>query len=256
MVKYKNIIKAIENDIIQKHSQYLINIEKALREITDSDEEYKILKEDIWKFYKETKNADHEELILKCTDGSFRENRDGDEHSVPLTDEMKQFAHDNDILYSLHNHPSCSCFQSNGDMIVFSNYSMKYGISIGKDGIMIMKNEMPYSDISSMEYFRWFNEFNSEYNNYFKVLENSVKNEFDKELNELKEKYNINFYSTTEELEAYKEERKVLWKRYTDEHIGEIIKGYDDSIKDKMYDKVNRNKLNVRAFYIPRKIKK
>ena len=66
MVKYKTILSVIEQNLntptITKHSSFQYNLEGLLRQITDNKEEYKTLKEDIWKFYKETKKSDHEEV--------------------------------------------------------------------------------------------------------------------------------------------------------------------------------------------------
>lgn len=259
MVKYKTILSVIEQNLntptITKHSSFQYNLEGLLRQITDNKEEYKTLKEDIWKFYKETKKSDHEEIILKGTDGSFFENRKGEKRSVEIPMEVEDFV-DNDgkILYSIHNHPyveeTSSCLQSLSDFKVMSYKGVKYSITIGKDGIMITKNPKHRTD----------NEYRILISQYYGKSNNEIVDGFNKqyanEINNLKIKYDIDNKNYSE-LEEYREKHKELFQKYCYNNINQFINRLDTQFNTVEQDPIYDDKIydisdDVDCFYVPK----
>ena len=240
MVKYKTILSVIEQNINQplttKHSSFLYNLEGILRQITDNKEEYKTLKEDIWKFYKETKKSKNEEIILKGTDGSFFENRKGEKRSVEIPMEVEDFINDGGkILYSVHNHPyveeTSSCLQSLSDFKVMSYKGVKYSITIGKDGIMITKNPKHRTD----------NEYRILISQYYGKVNNEIVEGFNKqyanEINNLKIKYDIDNKNYSE-LEEYREKHKELFQKYCYNNISEFVNKLDTRFNTVEHDPI------------------
>lgn len=146
---YKRFIleSLIRKGIISvKHGAMWYNLCDTLKEITDTKEEYRTLRDDIYNFRKETKNNDIEKLIFKGTEGTFLENT-GNGYSVPRTKDMLDFIRNSydenneQILYDCHNHPFPStCFMSSGDLRELSENGSKYSFCSGGDGVFIIKN--------------------------------------------------------------------------------------------------------------------
>ena len=182
MVSKEIIIKTLDNIIQEKHGAYFTRIRHTLKQVTDTKEEYETLRDDIFKFYLETRHRKTERLIMKTTDGKFFDTSDNDADSVYYTDEMKDAT---DILYTGHNHPlpnGDSCVQSSNDLYSQVLQLSKYAWTIGKDGLMITK--LDYGGNSPSE-----SEVIMEHNKLIKKHYDTFLKEYDKQLQPLKEKY-------------------------------------------------------------------
>lgn len=259
MVKYKTILSVIEQNIntptITKHSNFQYNIEGLLRQITDNKEEYKTLKEDIWRFYKETKKSDHEEIILKGIDGSFFENRKGEHRSVEIPSEVEDYVDKGGkLLYSIHNHPYVeeisSCLQSLSDFRVMSYNGVKYSISIGKDGIMITKNPNHRKD----------NEYRLHISNDYELFNKGIVGKFNDEyaieIENLKIEYDVDNKDYSE-LDEYREKHKELFQDYCSNNISEFVNRLDSQFntvkQDPLYDDVIFDiSEDIDIFYVPK----
>lgn len=258
MVKYKTILSIIEqstnNPTTIKHSSFLYNIEGMLRQITDTKEEYKILKEDIWRFYKETKKSDHEEIIFKSMDGTFFENRNGEKRSVSIPKEVEDFADGGGkLLYGIHNHPyveeTSSCFQSEGDFRVMTYNGLKYSVSMGKDGIMITKNPNHRTD----------NEYrilvSDGYKKTHKEIIEKFNKQYAKEINDLKIKHDVDNKKYSE-LEDYREEHQELFQNYCFNNINDFVSNLNEKFNTKEEDPITHVVWDISedcdCFYIPK----
>ncbi len=140
-MKYEYILKAIEQEL-QKCNVSLKHIREqispTIKNITDSEEEYETLMNTISYWYRDHWNSEKEHLQYLTYDGESYETS-GEENIVDVTDEMKE--HKGEYLLSIHNHPNGTCLQSQGDINTQATLTLeKYGITIGKDGVMINKN--------------------------------------------------------------------------------------------------------------------
>lgn len=140
-MKYEYILKAIEQEL-QKCTVTLKSIRKQIspiiKNITDSEEEYETLMNTISYWYRDHWNSEKEYLQYLTYDGKSYETS-GKENIVDVTDEMQE--HKGEYLLSIHNHPNGSCLQSQGDIDTQATLTLeKYGITIGKDGVIINKN--------------------------------------------------------------------------------------------------------------------
>lgn len=146
MVRYDSILKAIEKEIV-KCSVTLKSIREQIsplvKRISDSQEEYDILMEEIPRFYRDNYNKDTEEMIMKYKNGETF-HASGDESSVRLSSEDSDRTFDlreSGIypLLSIHNHPSGINFLSIGDVGSQAIKKEKYTIVVSKKGIAINK---------------------------------------------------------------------------------------------------------------------
>ena len=242
----KEIIEKSFDDIIGKHSDFLYNIEGTLREITDTKEEYKTLKEDIWRFWKETKNLDHEQLIMKGENGTFFENRNGDKDSVGKTEEMKEFVtqatvYDGErVLYTMHNHPSGCCMPSLPDTSNFVIVNEKYKVVLSKNGLCIFKNN------NGSETFLDYEDVISSYNMMDKKISTDFTKEYYDEYTELEKKYPKWYDDETQDYVNYHNEFDKFYSESINKHLNEYITLFNKKLHTK-----NRN-VKVNAYYVPR----
>ena len=256
MVK-KFFIEKTFDDVIGKHSDFLYNIEGTLREITDSKEEYKTLKEDIWRFWKETKNSDHEQMIVKGTDGSFFENRDGKSHSVAIPETAKKFVSDGgQLMYLIHNHPfpkgeDSSCFQSSQDINLMAFYKVKYMASIGEDGIMVVKNPTSKYLVGGQNLFSF--EVSQRYDKVFKEIVNGFHKDYEDKINSLKQEYDVD-NKLYDELEEYRMESNELLNDYISEHIGGFVDNLSNEFQSVKKDSIGTvfDAMDSDCYYVPR----
>ena len=144
----KNIISKTLNEIIRvKHGFFYQNLGKV-KDIVDSDEEYKELKTAIWDWQTRFHDAKEEHLKVKNMLGEEAE-MSGDEESCWKTDEMRSIMDNSRLLYTLHNHPNVGCLVSSSDIVCMGDGCEKYSMVLGEDGTMIIKN--PYEKFSKEE---------------------------------------------------------------------------------------------------------
>lgn len=242
----ENIIRKTLNDIIIKHSEFLYNIEATLRDITDTKEEYKILHDDIWKFWKETKSSDHENLIMKGTDGTFFENKNGDKDSVGKTHEMKEFIKESwsdgeKILYTMHNHPSGACLASLGDMMNMGIVLEKYKVILSKNGLFIAKRREDNVVVGDII---------DSYNMMDKKLMRDFDKKYNKDCHELEEKYPRWFDDETTDFVNFHRDYDALFRKSINEHTDEYV----DLLNKKLHSK-SRN-VGIDCYHVPRNFQK
>ena len=143
MVKYKTILKAIEQETHKTH--YTLKaireqIEPTIKKITDNQEEYDILMKEIPQFYRQYWNEKKENLSIIDNNKQKLDPILGEDHCVTFTDDIVEQAEKEGLLLTIHNHPSATSIQSSGDYYCIASLGIKYGVSISKDGIVISKN--------------------------------------------------------------------------------------------------------------------
>ena len=179
----KLIIEKTFNKLQLKHGAYFTRIRGTLKKITDNEEEYKTLRDDIFQFYLESRHRNKERLILKTKKGNFFDNPYGTNSMVEYTEEMQTSATNEGVLYTGHNHPlpnGDTCFQSMADFYEITMYNEKYAWTIGKDGLMIVTNKKGYTDETRIR---------QVYGIHAKQLSNEFEKECNNELDSLKKKY-------------------------------------------------------------------
>ena len=242
----KKYIRKTFNEIINKHSDFLYNIEDTLHQITDSKEEYKTLHDDIWRFWMETKKSDHEQLIIKGTDGTFLENREGGDTRVSLTDKMENYMKDHNVFYSIHNHPNgFSCFQSANDFKCISIEGAKYSISCGDDGLMIVKNSGNQRNVI------FGAELNSAYEHTHEDIEDDFTKEYSKEIEDLKKKYDYdNPQIDIDAMNEYYDEFNGFYKEwFTTDKVDE----YCDNLNEEFQRPIYGHLKEVSVYHVQRK---
>ena len=148
MVSYNLILQTI-GDYVEKCSVTLKgikkNIEPLVKSLTDTQEEYELLMEELPRFYRDRYNLDHETQWLWDYHDKVYMEENGDAHSVRVPYSAVREGIDGDgILLSIHNHPNSCSFQSPADYRQQAQINTKYNISIANDGIIITKNENGY----------------------------------------------------------------------------------------------------------------
>lgn len=249
----KEIIKKTFNKIILKHGMFFQHIRECLREVTDNKMEYELLRDDIWEFMEATKNSANEQMIVKGNDGSSFKNKKGTVNSVHIPDGVKEFFESGgEILYTIHNHPykdnASSCFQSEQDFSLMHSYDVKYSVTIGKDGFMITKNNHSGANFVS-----------NIYDSIYTKLLDEFHKEYDGQIKELKQKYDVNNKNYSE-LEDYKGEINVLLNEHLTKNVGKYVKELDDMFisQKKEFDKIDDKfwKGDCRCWYVPRSYSK
>lgn len=187
MVRYETLFKAIEDYVI-KCEISLKKIREAIsptiKEITDSEEEYNILMENIPRYFQKHYKLKHETILLQDYDGKQYADENGERNTVQTPQEVKDI--DEGLLFSFHNHPNDCCFQSLNDFLHIYDYGIKYGMSVAKDGIFISKNVEPKNYFSTMTKLR----INNAYTNYMNGVIKAVKKHRKEEYAQLKKDFN------------------------------------------------------------------
>lgn len=236
MVTKKQINKVLDN-ILTKHGKFYQNLCHTLKEITDNEEEYKTLRDDIWNFRDETKDLTHEQLIIKSTTGDSRENRNGDSGGVKYTEEMQDFMDYENLLYSMHNHPSFNngtCFISYADITSRTTYEEKYQITISDDGLMISKENDFLSLTDTVD----------AYKSVHKEMNNNFDEKYKEECKQLKEKHSDWMVESSADGQDYKNEMTKMYGGYVSENINHYV--------DRLNDELHKRNVPLDVYYIPK----
>ena len=223
-----------------KHGVFGANIRETLKQITDSTEECKLLRHDIHKFYDETKNAKRERLIIKTNQNNFYDNPYGSRDSVYWEDDMIEASSREGLFYTGHNHPDYhTCFQSSADFYNTVIYGAKYSWTIGKDGLMIVKNT-GFSDEEKM---------NQACFQHSKQLNKQFNETCEKEINALKKRYpNFEDYND-DDYGAFFDELNKMYNNHISRNMSSVVNGLRKSFKK---NKVN----NITIAYASKSKKK
>ena len=227
----KEILLKTFNEVISKHSDFLYNIESTLKSITDSKEEYQTLHDDIWRFWKQTKSIDHEQLIMKGTDGTFFENINGEKHSVGFTDDMINFANETlhnpmgeKLLYTMHNHPSGCCYPSMEDLIQRSQSEEKYQIILSKDGLFISKKTGSSLDTNKLV---------KVYGMVDNMSRTKFSNQYSRQVHELEEEYPSWFDTNSEDSKLYRDGVNQLYTECNSKNLDTYVKKFNEKLHTK-----------------------
>lgn len=141
---YGIILKSIEDELNKCYlslKSIREQISPLIKDITDTEEEYGLLVDRISHFYRDFRNEKTEKMYVEGYTGNiYTEYEKGTEDSVPYPIEARREARENGMLLSIHNHPTSTSYQSDGDMNTMNLANEKYMITVSSDGLMITKN--------------------------------------------------------------------------------------------------------------------
>lgn len=151
MVRYDTILKVIDETVkCISLKSIREQISPTLKQITDSQDEYDCLMNEITHFYRDHYTKGYETVRYRVSSKSESKvwENEGDEFSVPTPTDAQiygeiggYFDNHNKFLLSIHNHPKGSCYPSNGDFENSEELKVKYMIACGRDGISISKRQ-------------------------------------------------------------------------------------------------------------------
>lgn len=232
MVKYKTILKAIEQETHKTH--YTLKairkqIEPTIKKITDNQEEYDILMKEIPNFYRRYWNEKKENLSIIDNNKQKIDPILGEDHCVTFTDDIVEQAEKEGLFLTIHNHPSATSIQSDGDYYCIASLGIKYGVSISKDGIVISKNTYgkaseDYADDVLSSWSKWHTNLKNE------VRKTKESQEIDEWWSQIPFNEMFGERSTEISQELHERERK-MYKNYVlnnmDEQIDNLNKQYE-----------------------------
>lgn len=151
MVRYDTILKVIDETVkCISLKSILEQISPTLKTITDSEDEYDCLMDEISHFYRDHYTKGYETVRYRVNSGDENKiwENQGDKWSVDAPADAQiygeiggYFDNHNKFLLSIHNHPSGSCYPSYGDFENSEDMKVKYMIACGRDGIAISKRD-------------------------------------------------------------------------------------------------------------------
>lgn len=120
------------------------SIRKKLSGIVDSEDELDNLTTGIWEYMNELENRNEEALSamghdyeMYCNQHSINSNK-----GVDLCPEGIKESNNRGLFFVIHNHPSNNPLHSEGDVIGFAEYNIKYNIVFTEEqGLLIFKND-------------------------------------------------------------------------------------------------------------------
>ncbi len=155
---YNAILDSITEEIIKCISLKSIReqISPMLKQVTDNDNEYDLLMEAIPYFYRDTYTKKNENIYVEDFNGNGWSDY-GDEYGCYPPDAVfGELKKGNPMLLTMHNHPNqggkpFTPFQSPTDYFYMVFLRSKYGVTISKDGIVITKSDIGYTDRDEIE---------------------------------------------------------------------------------------------------------
>ena len=144
MVKYKTILKIIENETQKTHyslKNIKSQIQPLIHQIVDSSEEEEILLDRISRFHKEFWNSSTEKMYLEGHTGNvYTEYERGTAYEVPYPEDGREEGKTDGMLLAMHNHTPDSMFYPSGADL-YASFDEKYIIIVNTNGISITKRE-------------------------------------------------------------------------------------------------------------------
>ena len=248
MVENKTI-EIIINKILKKkeikikHGYFGMGIRETLHQITDDENEYKILRKTIFDFYDKyntEKRREHLE-VMDYNNNTYIAKGDKDAREVDWTQEMTDIALNEGMLYSIHNHPTTTSVQSLNDLDILLKGNVKYSITLSNDGLMIIKNNNEFLTIGDQF---WSNDILWSTNTAFQRFTTEKKKK-------CREKYSTEYESISQRLntgeitqEDANEEWDTVFREYSKTNSRSYVQNYKNKIEN------GENNLNI--YHVPK----
>lgn len=250
MVTKNTINKIFTKLILQNkhlHGNFGTQIRKTLHNITNDKNEYSILRDTIFNFYKKynsDKTTEHLEILSK-NQNKFITHGKPNAREVEWTSEMRNVAQSEGLLYSIHNHPLTTSIQSQSDLEILLQGNIKYSITLSNDGLMIIKNNNEQIEIDENNWFRNDIYFNTirQYNMFSLEENNNCKDKYPSEYQDIVSRLNNN--SITEEQANV--EQDSIFREYSKKNKYDYAENYIKHIE---------TDTNLKVYHIPKIPKK
>ena len=237
----ESIINKVFTDVLLKcNSLTLTKINGFVNEIIDDSEISGLISKNIYNWVKNYWSSNTEHIITY----DYEENKrikHGKEHEVEWDEDVVEKASKEGLLFSIHNHPNTTSFQSGNDLDMAVIANVKYNITIGKDGLMLIVNNNPVEE-RNLERL-WTDNLYWQTHSSFKRWDINNLQEFEESHLELINNLKLEFENGDISYQELNDKLMKHYQKFMRDNITENI----ESLEDELY----ANECNFSFYYLP-----